>query len=177
MTFNSCRISSWLCVVRSGWTTTPPHEYHPQANGLAELYSLTTVSRLRLYVSDYQTKWDNHLMSMTYAYNVKMHRSIKDSRFSLEPTRVPHGPTTIVPKTIFVGITWRRSITAVHKTGAITVGYRSPQKKPSRNYSWGKEPHHDRLVRFPLTGKEGDEAYQSSPHVFPLPPRGPPLKV
>lgn len=73
-------------------------KYRPQNNGQAELFNSTFISRLRHYVSEYQTDWDPYLLPLTYAYDVQVYRSIKVSLFCLALMRTPPGPATVVPK-------------------------------------------------------------------------------
>ena len=71
--------------------------YRPQTNGQAERYNRTMVSRLRHYICEHQTDWDDYVQPLTYAYNLQVHRTTKFTPFELTLSRAP--PNSIVSTT------------------------------------------------------------------------------
>lgn len=88
-----------VCSILKGNNITTA-EYHPQSNGQAERFYSTLISRLCHYLSENQTDWGTYLLLLTYTYNVQVHNSINESRFSLTLTKTCSGPATVVPKRI-----------------------------------------------------------------------------
>ena len=64
-------------------------EYHPQTNGQAERFNRTIIAAIRNYVSDSQRDWDEWLGPLTYAYNMRVHRSTGTTPFDLVLSRQP----------------------------------------------------------------------------------------
>lgn len=64
-------------------------EYQQQTNHQAKCFNSTLILRLRQYVSGHQMDWETYLLPLTYTYNVKVHRSMKISPFSLALRRAP----------------------------------------------------------------------------------------
>lgn len=48
---------------------------HPQTNSQAEHFHKTLVTPLGHYVPEYQTDWEYFVQQVTYAYNMRVHRS------------------------------------------------------------------------------------------------------
>lgn len=78
-------ICKLFTTVPSYLVTTKPTTtaFYPQTNGHAEKYNKTTVSRLRLYVTDNKNSWDIFVQLVTYAYNCQVHFSTAEMPFSV----------------------------------------------------------------------------------------------
>lgn len=66
--------------------------YHPQCNGQAEQYNCTLVTRLSHYINEHQDDWEQFLQPLTYAYDMKVHRSTGFTQFQPVLILVPAGP-------------------------------------------------------------------------------------
>lgn len=69
--------------------------YHPQTNGQAKLFNKTMLSRHSHYISEHRKNCDTLVLPLTYAYNTQVHRSTKQTRFSIVPSRQSPGPILI----------------------------------------------------------------------------------
>jgi len=55
-----------LCAFLGAKLTTTT-AYHPQCNGQTERYNKTIIARLRHYVDEHQSDWDEFVQPLTYA--------------------------------------------------------------------------------------------------------------
>jgi len=69
--------------------TTP---YHPMANGEVERSNQTLITRIRMYVNQYHTDWDDHLPYAVFATNIHQNETTKFSPFELMFGRLPTLP-------------------------------------------------------------------------------------
>ena len=76
-----CRILG----VRNVFTTA----YHPETNGQTERYNRSLLAMLRHYVSEHQDDWDYFTPTLTFAYNMTVHRSTGTTPFELVLSRPP----------------------------------------------------------------------------------------
>lgn len=67
--------------------------YHFQTNGRVERYNKAAVGRLQDYVAEDQHSWDMLVQTLTYAYNMQVHRSIGVSPFKPVLSRHLSGAT------------------------------------------------------------------------------------
>lgn len=63
--------------------------YHPQANDLPERVNKTIFTRLWHYEAERQKNWDSFVQPLTHEYSAKVHRSTKQTPFSLSLRRQP----------------------------------------------------------------------------------------
>ncbi|KAG4041650.1 hypothetical protein PC123_g22833 [Phytophthora cactorum] len=55
--------------------------YHPPTQGLVERFNGTLMDMLRMYVSETQTDWDEHLPRVLFAYRTAYHEGMGDTPF------------------------------------------------------------------------------------------------
>ena len=72
--------------------------YHPQTNGQVERFNRTIVNSLRGYVQDRQEDWDEFTGALTFAYNCRVHSSLKLAPFELVLSRPPPSLTLNRPE-------------------------------------------------------------------------------
>lgn len=72
-----------------GMKTTTSSAFHPQTNGQVERYNRSLLSMLRHYVGDHQDDWDRYASTVTFAYNMSVHRSTGATPFELVLSRPP----------------------------------------------------------------------------------------
>ena len=71
--------------------------YHPQTNGQAERFNRTLVTRLRHFVAEHQSNWDEFVQPLTYAYNMQVHATTGTTPFDLVLSRHPPSITVKPP--------------------------------------------------------------------------------
>ncbi|KAG9508436.1 Ty3b-i, partial [Fragariocoptes setiger] len=71
--------------------------YHPQSNGMDERFNATLVKILRAYVSQHQTRWDEHLKWAIFVYNTSYQDSIKYSPYEVMYGCKPRTPLNLAP--------------------------------------------------------------------------------
>lgn len=71
--------------------------YRPQTNGQVERFNRTVVARLRHFVTEHQTNWDQYVQLLTHEYNDQVHRPTGTTPFSFVLSRQTPGPITANP--------------------------------------------------------------------------------
>ena len=71
--------------------------FHPQADGQAERHNRTIQEMLRAYVDpSTRSDWDEHLVSLEFAYNNSVHRATGRSPFFMLFGKNPNTPSTLL---------------------------------------------------------------------------------
>ncbi|VDI15057.1 Hypothetical predicted protein [Mytilus galloprovincialis] len=76
--------------------------YHPETDGLVELFNGTLTAMLSMYVSGHQRDWDTFIPFVLFSYRTSLHESIQETPFFLMHDRDPVLPIEAVmcPPTI-----------------------------------------------------------------------------
>lgn len=81
--------------------TTP---LHPQSDGMVERFNKTLENQLRIFVSDHQDDWDEHLPIITMAYRSAVHESTGRT-----PSSVVFGRELRLPSDLLFGSPYRKN--------------------------------------------------------------------
>ena len=57
--------------------------YHPQIDGLVEIFNRTPRAMVAKYAAEYGTEWDEHVPHLFFVYRTKPHESTEESQFFL----------------------------------------------------------------------------------------------
>ena len=140
--------------------------YHPQTNGQAERFNRTIVARMRHYVNEHQTDWDDYVQPLTYGYNCQVHRTTGTTPFSLVLSREPPGPMDIVPTKVADGESHGETLTPRQMKARVLdklrlMSARAEEKARRAQVSYKR--YFDRRVRHVPQFEVGDWVYIDNP--------------
>ena len=61
--------------------------YHPQANGVVEIFNKTLKTTLRIFASENQKDWDELLCFAIFSYNTSFHSTLQETPYYLNHGR------------------------------------------------------------------------------------------
>lgn len=145
--------------------TTPA--YQPQTSGQNKRYNKTNGGRLRRYIGEHQSDWDNFFQLLMYAYNAPNHSTANETLFGSELMRkvwtaYRTRPPSAVLSTQSEPLASQKSRSALfHRTSPIRATTSAATGKAHKRY----EMNYDKMVQQVLVYNKNDLVYlrDSSP--------------
>lgn len=141
--------------------------YHPRTDGQTERFNEAIVQRLRHYVVEPQTEWDQYLQPLAYSYITQVHQTTGTTPFHLVLTR--HPPSITLPGTADRPGTLASDerLTPVQHNRAVVQRPRYAMKRAGHKQTAAQrryKENFEKKVRFWIEVQSGDQIYVGARH-------------